>query len=65
MKIKPRDLAYLQAYFNFKVSKEEIINAIYAVGNNMDDIEQYLTQRSKPHIVQLLHSNISLYTFQE
>jgi hypothetical protein len=63
MKINSRDLACLQAHFN--VSKEEIIKAISAVGNNMEDIEQYLMQRAKPHIVQLMRSNISMYALHE
>ena len=62
MKINPRDLACLQAHF--KVSKEDIMDAISKVGNNMDEIEQYLTQKAKPHIVQLMRSPINEYALQ-
>jgi hypothetical protein len=62
MKIKQRDLACLQAHF--KVSKDEIRDAISKVGNNMDDIGQYLTQKAKPHLVKLMYSSINEYALQ-
>jgi hypothetical protein len=59
MIITPKDLACLQ--IQFKVSKEVIQKAVAKVGNNRDEIEQYLQQQAKPHLVQLLNSNSLSY----
>ena len=59
MVLSSKDLACLQ--IQLKASKEEIKMAIAAVGNRRDDIEQFLQRKAKPHIVQLLYSNISIH----
>lgn len=60
--ISAKDLAYLQIHTG--ASKEEIQKAVAAVGNNSDDIEQYLQQQSKPHLIQLLNSNAVFQSIQ-
>jgi hypothetical protein len=60
--INSTDLAYLQIQTG--ATKEEIQSAITAVGNNPDDIEQYLQQKSKPHLIQLLNSDVVFHPNQ-
>ncbi len=57
--ITEKDLACLQ--IQFKVSKDEIKKAVAKVGTDRDEIEQYLQQQAKPHLVQLLNSNSLSY----
>ncbi|MDQ7948743.1 MAG: DUF3606 domain-containing protein [Pedobacter sp.] len=59
MEISKTDLACLQ--LQLKASKEDIRRAIAAVGNKREHIEQYLQRKAKPHLVQILHSNVSIY----
>lgn len=59
MLITNRDLYCLQVQLG--VNKDQIKEAISAVGNNPSQIERYIQQRSKPHIMQLLNSQPNLY----
>lgn len=59
MVISPTDLACLQ--LQLKASKEDIKSAISAVGNKREHIEQFLQRKAKQHLVQILHSNVSVH----
>ena len=59
MLITNRDLYCLQVQLG--VNKEQIKEAISAVGNNPSHIEQYIQQRAKPHLMQILNSQPSIY----
>lgn len=58
MVLSSKDLACLQ--IQLRASKEEIKNAIAAVGTRRDDIEEFLQRKAKKHIVQLLHSSVNI-----
>ena len=53
MSVRKRDLSYLQRQLG--VTKEDVRKAIANVGNNADEIEQYLAQQARPQFVQWLH----------
>ena len=53
MSVRKRDLSYLQRQLG--VSKEDIRKAIAHVGNNAEEIEQYLAKQARPQFVQWLH----------
>lgn len=59
MLITNRDLSCL--LIQLGANKEQIKEAISAVGNDPSQIEQYLQQRAKPHLMQILNSQTSLY----
>lgn len=59
MLITNRDLSCLLVQFG--VNKEQIKEAISAVGNDPAQIECYLQQRAKPHLMQVLNSQTSIY----
>lgn len=59
MLVNPKDLLCLQ--IQLRATKEELQRAIAAVGTDCDEIEQYLQRQKKPHLVEILHSNIAVY----